>query len=150
MSKSERKDIPSELRAKSGQRSADAIESIRAKIVELEREKEAGFKGRQEPLDLRSFQISAGVNPRFLYGTKHKSTLLVTVNEFIARFNKSWFESQKPDLTREQKLENDVAYWRERYLKLARHANAWFHERREMGREVRDLRIATGKVVPIT
>ncbi len=104
-----------------------------------------------EPLDLKHVQTRAGVGEKFLYGPKHKDTTKPTIQRRIEKINEKWEKLEpEPGENIEQseldKAKLEAKYWEDRYRKLARHFNIWFHRMRDQSRVIRAKQAEFGNI----
>lgn len=150
--------INSGLRKQTAERTDAAVARLFEATERLWREMHSpDFKfDRTEPMTMAEVQLAAGLNEKFVYGKKHKTVpegaragslstkdkLDKWVQDYNAEYEKLRASKEGDDPA------DDAAYWRERYEKLARHANLWHARMRQMQKRLRDLGQDPDKVVP--
>ncbi len=135
------------LRQSAQARTNDKLNAIYAVLEDVERD----IRRLAEPLDLKHVQTRAGVGEKFLYGPKHKDTTKPTIQRRIEKINEKWEKLEpEPGENIEQseldKAKLEAKYWEDRYRKLARHFNIWFHRMRDQSRVIRAKRAEFGNI----
>lgn len=95
-----------------------------------------------QAITLKDLTTRAGLNPKFLYGRLHKDTTRLEAEQWVERMNRMLQQNRKAVTSNSAsgQASSDAAYWEARYRKLARHANRWLLELRDLQRSNRDLR----------
>jgi hypothetical protein len=148
------------LKKQAADRTNTAVASLFETTERLWREMHAPeFKfDRTEPMTMAEAQVAAGLNEKFVYGKKHKTLPEVPsagglstrdkLDKWVQEYNTE-YEKLCAKSARDDGPVDDAAYWRERYEKLARHANLWHARMRQMRKRLRDLGEDPEKVVPL-
>jgi hypothetical protein len=95
-----------------------------------------------QAITLKDLTTRAGLNPKFLYGRLHKDTTRLEAEQWVERMNRTLQQNKKAaaSYSASGQTSSDAAYWEARYRKLARHANRWLLELRDLQRTNQDLR----------
>lgn len=133
--------LPAGLREKAGERTEESIKALRKAITDIRSELAAKDFDLIRPLTIRDVLERAGLNPKFLYGSKHKSSTKFEVESFVAEVNvvsekRCRADAQDTPLARARA---DAEHWQARHARLASHVNGWFAEMRTLRRRIRDL-----------
>ena len=134
--------LPSELRLVAASRTSSAVETLRTCMEEWEKELRNPNSKFGQTITLKDLTTRAGLNPKFLYGRLHKDTTRLEAEQWVERVNKMLQQKKQTVASNSVsgQASSDAAYWEARYRKLARHANRWLLELRDLQRSNRDLR----------
>lgn len=143
--------LPNALRCQAASRTDASVKAIHDAMETLGRELEASGYDLAEPLSIKDVMSRAGVNPKFLYGPRHREVTKPQVEAFVKQVNalraqrREAGEVQTPLET----AKKQTAYWKERYEKLAQHANLWKQRMFQQQRRIRELEGEVGRVVAL-
>lgn len=135
------------LRRSAQARTSDKLNALYAVLADVE----CDIGRLTEPLDLKTVQTRAGVGEKFLYGQKHKYTTKPKIQRRINEINELWQKIKpedeiEPEQSELDKAQSEAKYWEDRYRKLARHCNIWFHRMRDQSRVLRASQAEFGNV----
>jgi hypothetical protein len=135
--------LPAGLKAQAEGRTDKSVEALRSTMKAIKARLDENDYAMDEPLTIKAVQEKAGLNPKFLYGQKHKATTKAEVEAFVDKINVEWQKRQREsgvpteiDLARQE-----AAYWKERYDRLATNAALWWAKMRQKDKRIADLEV---------
>lgn len=143
--------LPDALRSQAASRTDASVTAIHDAMEALGRELEAKAYDLAQPLTIKDVMARAGVNPKLLYGPRHREVTKPQVEAFVKQVNAARAQRRQAEevQTPLMKAKEDMAYWKERYEKLAQHAHLWKHRMFQQQRRIRELEGEVGRVVAL-
>ena len=133
--------LPAGLKEKAGERTEESIKALRKAMSDTRSEIETRDYDLIRPLTVQDVLERAGLNSKFLYGSKHKGSTKVEVESFVNEVNCTSEKRGRaePEDTPLARARADAMHWQARHARLASHVNGWFAEMRTLRRRLRDL-----------
>lgn len=140
--------LPARLKEKAGERTDVSIKALRKAMTDMRSEIEARDFDLIRPLTIQDVLKRAGLNPKFLYGSRHKGSTKVEVESFVNEVNAASERRDRaePEDTPLARARADAEHWQARHARLASHVNGWFVEMRTLRRRIRDLELINAEL----